>query len=177
MSNGRKSFPRHSLFRSITLVERSYLSPHLVPFSVLFLTITCIKCCSSVPSSQVCCDQLSGISFHGLGSNYRVSTATNCQVVASSHPYSQVRFSTCRSSFTQYLHASQLINTYTTYGHGSFNCRPYSPSKSWSSQSQSYTSTPSRSFLSPSPHSNTTGTSSRLESPYKSNETPTYSNT
>jgi hypothetical protein len=49
------------------------------------------------------------------------------------------------------------------------------PSKSWSSQSRSYTSTPSRSFVSPPPRSNTTN--SRLESPYTSSETPTYSNT
>jgi hypothetical protein len=53
-----------------------------------------------------------------------------------------------------------------------------SPSMSWTSQSQSYTSgTPSRPFLSPPPRSNTTGADSRLESPYTSSGTPTYSNT
>jgi hypothetical protein len=78
-----------------------------------------------------------------------------------------------------YTQTSQSIPTFTTtYGYGSSNSRPSSPSKSWSSQSRSYTSgTPSRSLLSPPPHSNTTGTDSRLESPYMSSETPTYSNT
>jgi hypothetical protein len=78
-----------------------------------------------------------------------------------------------------YTQTSQSIPTFTTtYGYGSSNSRPSSPSKSWSSQSRSYTSgTPSRSLLSPPPHSNTTGTDSRLESPYTSSETPTYSNT
>ncbi len=77
-----------------------------------------------------------------------------------------------------YTQSSQSIPTFTTtYGYGNSNSRPSSPSKSWSSQSRSYTSgTPSRSFLSPPPHSNTT-TDSRLESPYTSSETPTYSNT
>jgi hypothetical protein len=75
-----------------------------------------------------------------------------------------------------YTQTSQSIPTFTTtYGYGSSSSRPSSPSKSWSSQSRSYTSTPSRSFLSPPPHSNTTD--SRLESPYTSSETPTYSNT
>ena len=78
-----------------------------------------------------------------------------------------------------YTQTSQSVPTFTTtYGYGSSNSRPSSPSKSWSSQSRSYTSgTPSRSFLSPPPHSNSTGTDSRLESPYTSSETPTYSNT
>jgi hypothetical protein len=66
----------------------------------------------------------------------------------------------------------------TTYGYGSSNSRPSSPSKSWISQSQSYTSaTPSRPFLSPPPRSYTTGSDSKLGSPYTSSETPTYSNT
>ena len=77
-----------------------------------------------------------------------------------------------------YTQTSQSIPTFTTtYGYGGSNSRPSSPSKSWSSQSRSYTSTPSRSFVSAPPHSNTTGTDSRLESPYTSSKTPTYSNT
>ena len=77
-----------------------------------------------------------------------------------------------------YTQTSQSIPTFTTtYGYGSSNSRSSSPSKSWSSQSRSYTSTPPRSFLSPPPHSSATGTDSRLESPYTSSETPTYSNT
>ncbi len=78
-----------------------------------------------------------------------------------------------------YTQTSQSIPTFTTtYGYGSSNSRPSSPSKSWTSQSRSYTSgTPPRSFLSPPPHNNTTTTDSRLESPYTSSETPTYSNT
>ncbi len=78
-----------------------------------------------------------------------------------------------------YTQTSQSIPTFTTtYGYGSSNSRPSSPSKSWTSQSRSYTSgTPPRSFLSPPPHSNTTTTDSRLESPYTSSGTPTYSNT
>ena len=79
-----------------------------------------------------------------------------------------------------YTQTSQSIPTFgtTTYGYGGSHSRPSSPSKSWSSQSQSYTSgTPSHSFLSLPPRSNTTGTESRLESPHASSETPTYSNT
>ncbi|KAF8480059.1 hypothetical protein DFH94DRAFT_650046, partial [Russula ochroleuca] len=77
-----------------------------------------------------------------------------------------------------YTQSSQSIPTFGTTTYGYSNSRPSSPSKSWSSQSQSYTSsTPSRSFLSPPPRSNTTGADSRLESPYTSSGTPTYSNT
>jgi hypothetical protein len=79
-----------------------------------------------------------------------------------------------------YTQTSRSIPTFgtTTYGYGGSNSRPSSPSKSWTSQSQSYTSgTPSRPFLSPPPRSNTTGADSRLESPYTSSGTPTYSNT
>jgi hypothetical protein len=49
------------------------------------------------------------------------------------------------------------------------------PAKAGHLSSRSYTSTPSRSILSPPPHNNTTD--SRPESPYTSSETPTYSNT
>jgi len=79
-----------------------------------------------------------------------------------------------------YTQTSKSIPTFgtTTYGYGSSNSRPSSPSKSWISQSQSYTSgTPSRPFLSPPPRSYTTGSDSKLGSPYTSSETPTYSNT
>jgi hypothetical protein len=77
-----------------------------------------------------------------------------------------------------YTQTSQSIPTFGTTTYGYSNSRPSSPSKSWLSQSQSYTSsTPSRSFLSPPPRSNTTGVDSRLESPYTSSGTPTYSNT
>jgi hypothetical protein len=73
---------------------------------------------------------------------------------------------------------SQSIYTFgtRTYGYGGFHSRPSSPSKSWTSQSQSYTSgTPSHYFLSLSPCSNTTETDSRLESPHVLSKTPTYS--
>jgi hypothetical protein len=76
-----------------------------------------------------------------------------------------------------YMQTSQSIPTFgiKTYGYGGSHPRPPSPSKSWTSQSQSYTSgTPSHSFLSLSPCSNTTETDSRLESPHVSSETPTY---
>lgn len=76
-----------------------------------------------------------------------------------------------------YLQTSQSIPTFTITGYGCSNPRPSSPSKSWSSQSRPYTSTPSHPFLSPPPHSNITGTDARFESPYTSTETPTYSNT
>jgi hypothetical protein len=72
---------------------------------------------------------------------------------------------------------SQSIPTFgtRTYGYGGFHSRQSSPSKSWTSQSQSYTSsTPSHYFLSLSPCSNTTETDSRLESPHISSKTPTY---
>ncbi|KAH9993287.1 hypothetical protein BJV74DRAFT_884401 [Russula compacta] len=79
-----------------------------------------------------------------------------------------------------YTQTSQSIPTFatTTYGHGSSNSRPSSPSKSWASQSQSHTSgTPSRSLLSPPSRSITTDFDSGLASPYMSSEMPTYSNT
>jgi hypothetical protein len=79
-----------------------------------------------------------------------------------------------------YTQTSQSIPTFgtTSYGYGGSSSRPSSPTKSWVSQSQSYTSsTPSRSFLSPPPRSSTTGFESKLDSPYTSSETPTYSNT
>ena len=79
-----------------------------------------------------------------------------------------------------YTQTSQSIPTFgtTSHGYGSSSSRPSSPTKSWLSQSQSYTSsTPSRSFLSPPPRSATTGFDSKLDSPYTSSETPTYSNT
>ena len=78
-----------------------------------------------------------------------------------------------------YTQTSQSIPTFgtTSYGYGS-SSRPSSPTKSWVSQSQSYaSSTPSRSFLSPPPRSNTMGFESNLDSPHTSSETPTYSNT
>src|SRR6266851_7753807 len=79
-----------------------------------------------------------------------------------------------------YTQTSQSIPTFatTTYGYGGSASRPSSPSKSWLSQSQSYTSsTPSRSFVSPPLRSNTTEFESKLGSPYTSSESPTYSNT
>ncbi|KAF8270084.1 hypothetical protein EI94DRAFT_861049 [Lactarius quietus] len=81
-----------------------------------------------------------------------------------------------------YTQTSQSIPTFgsTTYGYGSSTgsrSRPSSPSKSWVSQSQSYTSSgPSRSFLSP-PHSSTAALDSEYDSHHTSSATPTYSNT
>ena len=108
---------------------------------------------------------------------------------SSSRPYSPLGHRRTGSvpagprSPSPYTQTSQSIPTFgtSTYGYGGSQSRPSSPSKSWSSQSQSYTQsytsgTPSRSFLSLPPRSNTTGTDSRLESAYTS-ETPTHSNT
>ncbi|KAI9434816.1 hypothetical protein H4582DRAFT_2112483 [Lactarius indigo] len=81
-----------------------------------------------------------------------------------------------------YTQTSQSIPTFgsTTYGYGSSaGLRPSSPSKSWISQSQSYTSSgPSRSFLLPPPHSSTTmALDSGFDSHHTSSATPTHSNT
>ena len=80
-----------------------------------------------------------------------------------------------------YTQTSQSIPTFgsTTYGYGSSaGSRPSSPSKSWISQSQSYTSSgPSRSFLSPPPHGSNTALDSGFDSHHTSSSTPTYSNT
>ncbi|KAH9053604.1 hypothetical protein EDB87DRAFT_1569203 [Lactarius vividus] len=80
-----------------------------------------------------------------------------------------------------YTQTSQSIPTFgsTTYGYGSSaGSRPSSPSKSWISQSQSYTSSgPSGSFLSPPPQSSTMALDSGFESYQTSSTTPTHSNT
>ncbi|KAH9048891.1 hypothetical protein EDB84DRAFT_82083 [Lactarius hengduanensis] len=80
-----------------------------------------------------------------------------------------------------YTQTGQSIPTIgsTTYGYGSSaGSRPSSPSKSWISQSQSYTSSgPSRSFLSPPPQSSTMALDSGFESYHTSSTTPTHSNT
>ena len=63
-------------------------------------------------------------------------------------------------SLSPYMQTSQSIPTFgtTTYGYGGSRSQPSSPSKSWSSQSQSYTyGTPWHSFLYLPPRSNTTG--------------------
>ena len=73
---------------------------------------------------------------------------------------------------------SMVCSTTTACLQAADTIRLMCSSNSRSSQSQSYTSgTPSHSFLSLPPRSNTTGTNSRLESPHASSETPTYSNT
>jgi len=102
----------------------------------------------------------------------------------SSSPYGHRRTGSVPAgprSPSPYTQMSQSIPTFgtTTYGYGSSDSRPSSPSKSWTSQSQSYASgSPSRSFLSLPPRSSTTGfDSSRLDSPHSSSETPTHSNT
>jgi hypothetical protein len=98
----------------------------------------------------------------------------------SSRPYSPYghrrtgSVTTGHHSSSPYTQTSQSIPTFgtRTYGYGGSYSRPSSPSKSWTSQSQSYTSgTPLHSFLSLSPCSNTTETDSRLESPRVSSET------
>ncbi len=80
-----------------------------------------------------------------------------------------------------YTQTSQSIPTFgsTTYGYGSSaGSRPSSPSKSWISQSQSYTSSgPSSSFLSPPPRSSTMALDSGFDGHHTSSAAPTYSNT
>ncbi len=79
-----------------------------------------------------------------------------------------------------YMQMSQSIPTFgsTTYGYGSSTgSRPSSPSKSWISQSQSYTSSGvSHSLLSP-PRGGITALDSGFDSNHTSSSTPTYSNT
>ena len=158
----------------------------------------------SVPGSRPVSDAIrrSAVSLHSRGvtdpgSSVNASSRRTGDLIAffedkssssdnSSRPYSPYGHRRAGSvpagprSPSPYTQSSQSIPTFgtTTYGYGGSQSRPSSPSKSWTSQSQSYTSgTPSRSFLSPPPRSNTTGTDSRLESPYTSSGTPTYSNT
>ena len=151
----------------------------------------------SVPGSRPVSDAIrhSAVSLHSQGATEPSNGTPSCctgDLIAffedksssdnSSRPYSPYGHRRTGSvpagprSPSPYTQTSQSIPTFgtTTYGYGGSHSRPSSPSKSWSSQSQSYTSgNPSHSFLSLPPRSNM-GTDSRL---HASSETPTYSNT
>jgi hypothetical protein len=153
---------------------------------------------SYTPGSRPVSDAIrrSAVSLHSRGATEPVSTPSRRtgDLIAffedkssssdnSSRPYSPYGHRRTGSvpagprSPSPYTQTSQSIPTFGTTTYGYSNSRPSSPGKSWLSQSQSYTSSsPSRSFLSP-PRSSTTGVDSRLESPYTSSGTPTYSNT
>jgi hypothetical protein len=158
----------------------------------------------SVPGSRPVSDAIrsSGVSIHSRGAtepgpSLLTASRRTGDLIAffedktssdnSSRPYSPFSHRRTGSvpagprSPSPYTQTSQSIPTFgsTTYGYGSSSgSRPSSPSKSWISQSQSYASSePSRSFLSPPPHSGDTALDSGFESHHTSSATPTYSNT
>ena len=159
----------------------------------------------SVPGSRPVSDALrrSGTSFHSRGATepgpsastpsrrtgqliafFEDKSSTSDDSSRSYSPFSHRRTGSVPAgprSPSPYTQTSQSIPTFgsTTYGYGSSGgSRPSSPSKSWVSQSQSYTSSgPSRSLLSPPPRSSTAALDSELESHHTPSATPTYSNT
>jgi hypothetical protein len=159
----------------------------------------------SVPGSRPVSDAIrhSGVSFHSRGATepgpsnttpsrrtgdliafFEDKSSTSDTSSRSHSPFNHRRTGSVPAgprSPSPYTQTSQSIPTFgsTTYGYGSSGgSRPSSPSKSWISQSQSYTSSgPSRSFLTPPPRSRTAPQDSEFESYHTSSGTPTYSNT